>query len=64
MISGKAFYELCSWNLCNRYEINYNSDLIKDGDFIFLNLDNFWQFPSLWVRRFTLIQFQLLKEMD
>lgn len=51
MISGKAFYELCNWNLCNRYEINYNSDLIKDGDFIFLNLDNFWQFPGFWNRK-------------
>ena len=51
MISGKSFYELCNWNLCNRYEIKYNSDLIEDGDFIFLNLDNFWQFPNFWQRR-------------
>ena len=51
MISGKAFYELCNWNLCNRYQINYNRDLIKDGDFIFLNLDNFWQFVNVWNRR-------------
>ena len=48
MISGKSFYELCQWNICNRYTINFQSNLIKDGDFVFMNLDNISQFINFW----------------
>lgn len=48
MISGRSFYEMCDWNLCNRYPLNFDPNLVKNGDFVFLNLDNYWQFPNLW----------------
>lgn len=47
MISGKEFYEICNWNLCNRYPINFESSNIKPGDFIFINLDNMRQLKHL-----------------
>lgn len=44
MISGRGFYELCNWNICNRYKVNFEPKSIKEGDFLFLNLDNIWDF--------------------
>jgi hypothetical protein len=46
MISGKEFYQTCNWNLCNRYPINFNISKIKPGDYIFINLDNFYHFVN------------------
>ena len=43
MISGKEFYKICQWNLCGRYQINFDLNEIKDGDFLFVNLDNIYQ---------------------
>ncbi len=37
LVSGYEFYKLCKWNICPRYEINFNSDEIKENDFVFLN---------------------------
>jgi hypothetical protein len=42
---------MCDWNLCNRYPLNFDLNLVKDGDFVFLNLDNYWQFPNFWNRK-------------
>jgi len=48
MISGKSFYELCHWNICNRYPIKFQPNLVKDGDFVFINLDNILDFIKFW----------------
>lgn len=40
-ISGYFFYKQCDWNLCPRYEHNFNIELLKENDTVFLNLDNF-----------------------
>lgn len=47
MISGKDFKSICNWNLCNRYDIKFNILEIKEDDFIFLNLDNIFQYIKL-----------------
>jgi hypothetical protein len=47
MISGIEFYKLCDWNLCNRYPIKFDFNQISTDDFIFLNLDNFYEFISV-----------------
>ena len=39
MISGKDFKNYCRWNLCNRYEVNFNIHEIKENDFIFITTD-------------------------
>ena len=46
MISGLEFYKKCDWNLCRRYPIKFDKS-IKEGDFIFINLDDFFQFSQL-----------------
>jgi hypothetical protein len=47
MISGLEFYKKCNWNLCRRYPIKFDYKSIKDGDFIFINLDDFYTFLQL-----------------
>lgn len=40
MISGKFFKDYCKWNLCNRYEINFKIEEIKENDYVFINTDS------------------------
>jgi len=47
MISGQEFYKISNWNLCRRYPIKFDHKSIKEGDFIFLNLDDFYSFLQL-----------------
>ena len=47
MISGLDFKNICKWNLCNRYPINFIPSEIKENDLVFLNLDNVYEFISL-----------------
>jgi hypothetical protein len=47
MISGLEFYKKCNWNLCKRYPIKFDYKSINEGDFIFINLDDFYQFTQL-----------------
>jgi len=39
IISAHEYYKLCRWNLCPRYKINFNNDLIEHGDLVFMNLE-------------------------
>jgi hypothetical protein len=47
MISGIEFKNLCKWNLCSRYDQKFDIKNIKENDFIFINLDNIYQFTNL-----------------
>ncbi len=50
MISGQDFYKKCEWNLCRRYPIKFDKN-INEGDFIFLNLDDFHSFHQLIINQ-------------
>lgn len=39
IMSGHEYKKLCKWNLCPRYEINFNPDEMEADDLIFLNGD-------------------------
>lgn len=60
MISGKSFFELCDWNVCNRYTIKFHPQSIKDGDFVFVNLDNIWEFISFLKKTVTSSKINLI----
>lgn len=44
VLSGLSFYKLCDWSYDPRYIINFKYHKLKDGDFVFLNLDYFNNF--------------------
>lgn len=46
MISGLNFKSYCKWNLCPRYEINFQIDKVENGDYLFMNLDYFESFVN------------------
>lgn len=61
-ISGKGFNEECNLTFCRRYPNSFGTDIsiIEEDQFIFLNLDLFWEFLNILVRnpptnKFTLV---------
>lgn len=46
-MSGYEFYKLCKWSYCSRYSINFCTDQVQEGDFVFLNLDAYFVFLEL-----------------
>lgn len=36
LMSGHEYMKLCKFNLCSRYEINFDDELVKEGDLVFL----------------------------
>ena len=47
LVSGETYKNLCKFLLCSHDQNNLNLKLLKEGDFIFLNLDYFDNFISL-----------------
>ena len=60
MISGKAFKEICNWNLCNRYPINFEATLVKENDLIFVNLDNINNFLRMLSNNILMCKIRLI----
>jgi hypothetical protein len=44
LVSGLGFHKLCEWSFDPRYPSNFNYELLKDGDKVFLNLDYYGDF--------------------
>lgn len=36
IVSGHEYKKLCKWNLCSRYKINFNDELIEEDDLVFM----------------------------
>lgn len=60
MISGLDFKNICKWNLCNRYPINFIPTEVEENDLVFLNLDNIYEFISFLKRNFLKKKFSLI----
>lgn len=62
MISGYNYNKMCEWHICPRYEQKFEHNLIKENDFVFLNLDYFEQFINFIIKNRPLYKFILVTQ--